>query len=338
MLRYTYTEICQMRYFPVFIKGERLRVLLIGGGAIAAAKLETLAGSGAQVTVVALAFGESVRMLALRYDCQLIQQAYSANLLQGCDIVVAATGDSATGEQIAADARAAGLWVNVVDNPPLCDFIFPAMIRRGVLQVAISTGGVSPVIARLLKQDFEQILPDGIEPLLACIKKQTPVVRKKLPDVQRRRLFWERVIRGPVGRMLSENRHSEAESWIESALAAAANRSRQDVLYIISIASYDPDDLTVRAVRQMGQADVILYEGGNAVLPMLERYARRDGEKYPVADCEDPVVQLADLGREGGVIVYLALVSNPAHTVRVEQLQDYAREHRLIQMPFTNAR
>ena len=320
-------ECNDMAYFPFFMVGDRLRVLLVGGGSIAAAKLETLAASGARVTIVALAFSEGVRALAQRYACCLLQQPYRAALLEDCNLVVAATGDAALGEQIAADAKVAGVWINVVDNPPLCDFIFPAMIRRGPLQVAISTGGTSPVLARLLKQDFEQMLPEGILALTGFLQSHTPSVRSALPDVQSRRLFWERVIRGPVGRMLERGEPEAAESWFQAALAHACRQTALQAFHFVAVHSFDPDALTVRQVRLLGKADTILYEGGQGMQPILERYARRDGEKYVVAPEDDPVARYREHIATGGVLAYLAWAPKGGCSVRRSQLLQCAADH-----------
>jgi uroporphyrin-III C-methyltransferase / precorrin-2 dehydrogenase / sirohydrochlorin ferrochelatase len=211
-----------------------------------------------------------------------------------------------------------------VDNPPLCDFIFPAMIRRGPLQIAISTTGVSPVLARLLKQDLEQMLPDGAEKLLAFIEGHTPLVRERLPDVQRRRLFWERVVRGPVARLLLEQGRDAADAWLQTALVAAEKQEKRRYFSIVRIPSFDPDDLTVRAVKTMGRADVVVYEGGRATLPILDRYARRDGEKYPVSPKDAPCDVISQLGASTGIVVYLMHASAPDCDVRCKQLYHYA--------------
>ena len=315
-----------MKYFPLFVSGARLRVLVVGGGVIAAAKLETLAAAGANVKIVALSFGEGVRALADRYSCRLLQQAYEPSLLADCNVVVAAAGDAQLGAQIARDAEAAGIWANIVDDPQRCDFIFPAIVRHGFLQIAISSGGVSPVLARLLKQDIEQILPENLEELLGFIKERTASVREVLPDVPPRRFFWERVIRGPVGRMLSLGQHDEASAWFLQALAHAAHGAAQRKIHLVTISSFDPDDLTVRMVRCIGKADVIFYEGGRGMLPLLDRYARRDAEKYALASVHDPVARGVALAGEGGAIVYLALASNGAwRDVRAQITQAAAR-------------
>ncbi len=294
-----------MKYFPLFVAGNRLKVLLVGGGTIAAAKLETLAAAGARMTVVAPQFGDGVLALAERYPCTLLRQEYEPELLGDHNVIVAATDDSALGKRIADDARASGIWANIVDAPALCDFIFPAITRHGPLQIAISTGGASPVMARLLKQDIEQILPEEIEALLTFMGNRTAEVREKLPDVQRRRLFWERVIRGPICRLLGRREEEAADQWFTQALRHTCEGQSLQSLHVLGVSSFDPDNLTVRMVRVIGQADLILYGGGRAMLPILDRYARRDADKYAVVHEVDPVHMMEGLLGRGGAIVYL---------------------------------
>ncbi len=300
-----------MKYFPLFVSGSTLRVLLVGGGTIAAAKLETVAAAGASITVVAPVFSDGVRALAARYSCTLLRSEYACSHLDGHNVVVAATDDPDLGRRIAADAHAAGIWANIVDAPEICDFIFPAILRHDPLQIAISTGGASPVIARLLKQDVEQILPSHLDKLFPFVAKKTALVRKQLPCVQQRRLFWERVIRGPVGRMLAAGEDIAAETWFENALGHACKRGLLHVFHFIAVPSYNPDDLSVRMVRTIGKADVIVYEGGRGMLPLLDRYARRDAEKYAMKPNQDCSTLMRPLLEQGGAIIYLARPHNP---------------------------
>jgi len=316
-----------MAYFPFYMRGKCLRVLLVGGGSIAAAKLETVAAAGAAVTIVAPQCGEGMQALIQRYGCHWLEDVYHPELLTGMNLVIVATDDPDLGQSIAADAARAGIWINVVDHPGLCDFIFPAMIRRDDLLIAISTGGTSPVLARLLKQEIEQLLPIGVERLAGFIQTRTPDVRSALPDLQQRRLFWERLLRGPVGRMLAGDQPLAAEAWFEAALAHARNRSSVQRLQLIQIRSFDPDDLTVRQVRQLGRADTILYAGGRGLLPLLERYARRDGVKVGLRPGDDPVARYRDLLEQGGILAYLAPVDDADHDRICAQFQTYAVEH-----------
>ena len=308
-----------MAYFPLFMRADRLHVLVVGGGEIAAAKLETLAGCGADVRVVAKEVGAGVRALAERYGTRVIEAAYEAVHLEGRNLVVVATGDAATGAAIAAEARAKGIWVNVVDDPENCDGIFPAMLQRGAMQVAISSGGVSPVLARLLKQQIEQQLPEGLDVLASFMAANKDRVRARLSGVQPRRLFWERIVRGPLPGLLAEGRREQADAWFEEALSVAGDAGRS-ALYLLRVMSFAPDLVAVRALRWLGQADVIAYEGGRAMLPLLERYARRDAVKVALEPGDTKWQERVEGWLENGkILVHLGWAGDPESVLRREE-------------------
>jgi len=269
-----------MDVFPMMLVTARMHALVVGGGPVAAAKLETLAGCGATVTLVAQRVGEGVRRLAATYDGSVVihERAYRHADLAGMTVVIVAVDDAALARRIGDEARAAGLPVNVVDNPELCDFIFPALIRRGRIRVAISSGGDSPVLARLLKQRVEDALPDGTEALADFLAAQTPAVRERLPEVQARRLFWERIIRGPVGEAVAAGDREAADRLLAAALVTASG-APQAALSVITMPPGDPDGMTIRASRLLSRADLVIALRMAGIETALDRYARRDAEK-----------------------------------------------------------
>lgn len=269
-----------MLYFPVFMDSSRIRALVVGGGTVAAAKIETLAGHGAQVKVVAREVREGVRHLAERHALEIEERLFREADLEGRTLAVVTVDDERTSRVIADQARARGIPVNVVDQPERCDFIFPAMIRRGPLQVAISSGGLSPVLARMLKQRIEQLLPAGLEGLAAFIGERSDLVRERLPEVQPRRLFWERLIMGPVAEALEKGDRARAEAGFSEALARAHVRPVGEVSVV-----HVPEDLaqlTLRDVRCIAQADRVVHDP-DVPLRVIERFARRDALKQGVA-------------------------------------------------------
>ncbi len=315
-----------MPYFPMFLDAARMQVLVVGGGAVAAAKLETLAGCGAAVTVVAPRISDGVRSLAAVHGCVVLEQAYRPELLEGRTLVVAAVDDPALGVRIAADARAAGLPVNVVDNPALCDFIFPAVIRRGGMQIAVSSGGTSPVLARLLKQEIENMLPEQLDRLAAYIATKTDAVRAALAELQPRRLFWERLIRGPVGAAVLSGDLDTADRRFDAALQSAGT-APQAALYLLRIPA-DPDLVTIRAVRLLGRADLVLADQGIAP-DWLERYARRDAVKCVIAplagDVEEVPARIGAALREGLLVACLFTADDPQCGHRAAEAAAVAR-------------
>ncbi len=153
--------------YPVFLKLNRLQVLIVGGGYVGYEKLSFLLKSSpdAQVTVVAKEFREELKALARLHDVQLRVGAYETSDLAGKQLVIAGTADAALNRQVHADAKAANLLVNVADTPELCDFYLSGNITKGDIKVAISTNGKSPTLAKRLREFFEDVLPEDLDDL-----------------------------------------------------------------------------------------------------------------------------------------------------------------------------
>lgn len=317
----------------MMVDTARMHALVIGGGPVAAAKLETLAGCGARVTVVATALSEGVRQLGAAYPetVTLLKRPYRLEDLEDKTAVVVAVDDPELASQIAAEARAARIPVNVVDNPPLCDFIFAALIQRGRIRIAISSGGDSPVLARLIKQRIEQALPGDIDSLADFLATHTPAVRGHLSDVQARRLFWESIIRGPAGMAAETGDRATADRLLTNALARADNRP-QGELNIVTMPSGDPEGITVRAARLLGRADLVIAIRMDGASVVLERYARRDAVKQVVTDAPtsgypswtDALSQLADALESGQSVSCLFPADAPATPERMRAVSNLA--------------
>ena len=170
-----------MSYLPLFLKiHPDFPVLVIGGGLIATAKVEALVSAGVKVDVIAKDFSRELTLLCGKYNFNLIKSEYKAEFIKNRDVVVAATDNDIVNQQVATDCRTQRILVNVVDNPLLCDFIFPALIKRGPLQIAISSSGISPVLARLIKQAIELIIPAQYQNLIEYIKYKKSRIHKSL--------------------------------------------------------------------------------------------------------------------------------------------------------------
>ena len=155
--------------FPVFLKLEDLRLLIIGAGEIGYEKLGTVLSNTpeAHVTVVANFFKKEVRELAFQHrNVQLIQAAYHAEFLDNCDVVIAAVNDLGLAERIRQDTKQKGKLLNAADKPSLCDFYLGSIITKGDVKIAISTNGKSPTLARRMKEFFNEALPDELETLV----------------------------------------------------------------------------------------------------------------------------------------------------------------------------
>jgi siroheme synthase-like protein len=208
-------------YYPIYLDIENREVLIIGGGNVCARKAETMMKYGARVTIVSPKFTEEIEGWAREGCLALKRKLYDHSDLQGASIVIASTSDTSVNEQIAADCRARKIPVNVVDVTPLCEFIVPAIIESGAIQIAISTGGKSPAVARTLKEDLQRAIgPEYAEvnELLASLRDSAKAV---LPtDVDRKR-FFDGIIAAGVLQMLRDGRRAEAYETIARACEEA---------------------------------------------------------------------------------------------------------------------
>ncbi len=167
-----------MDYFPLFIKLQQQPCLVIGAGEIAARKIELLTRAGAVITVIALEYSDAVRGLQDKHGLTCQQKAFAASDVVGFKLVVSATDNGATNQAVADAANALGIWVNVVDNPSLCTFIFPAIIDRSPIVAAISSGGASPVLVRLLRARLESLIPHQYGQLAHLAEKFRQAVKQ----------------------------------------------------------------------------------------------------------------------------------------------------------------
>jgi precorrin-2 dehydrogenase / sirohydrochlorin ferrochelatase len=170
-------------YYPVCLDLRDRPCVVIGGGAVAARKVEGLLECGARVTVVAPALVPRLQSLLDEGRIEARQRPYAKGDLAGVALAIAATDERAVNARVAAEARARGVWLNAADDPERCDFILPAVIRRGDLQIAVSTGGRSPALARRVREDLERLLPPEYADLLPLLADVRAELRQEGIDV-----------------------------------------------------------------------------------------------------------------------------------------------------------
>jgi uroporphyrin-III C-methyltransferase/precorrin-2 dehydrogenase/sirohydrochlorin ferrochelatase len=267
-----------MRHLPIFLDIQGRACLVVGGGAVAGRKVELLLRAGGRVTVVSPALGEGLAEASAQGRIRHVVTLFTPAALTGHCLVVAATANPAVNAAVAAAAADCGLPVNVVDDPALCTFIFPSVVDRSPVVVAVSTGGASPVLARVLRARLETLIPatyGRMADLMAAFRTE---VRARLPEGPARRRFWERVLQGPVAEQIYAGRERAAIRALRQALRdAAANPAPQGEVYLVGAGPGDPDLLTFRALRLMQQADVVVYD--RLVAPALLDLVRRDAER-----------------------------------------------------------
>lgn len=250
-----------MDAFPAFFPLAGRRVVVAGSGEPAEAKLRLLAGSPAKV-------------VHLEGDAALSPEAYA-----GAALVFVASADTAFAQAAAAAARAAGAPVNVVDRPELCDFTTPAIIDRGEVVAAVGTAGASPMLATLMRQDIEQRLPAGAGRVAALFRQMQDEVRAALPDLAERRAVLRDALSGDIARAAMDGDMTTAQTLLRAALTAGA-QGRACVEAIEAFA--EPDLITVRAVRALAAAD-ILVAAPDAPAGVTDM-ARRDAERMLPAE------------------------------------------------------
>ena len=299
-----------MNHFPLFADLRGRPVLLVGGGAVAARKAESLLKAGARVRVAA---GELGGAMAAFYEAGRLEWAareFDDALLDGVFFVVAATDDAALNRRVFAAAEARQKLANTVDNAALCSFVFPSMIDRGDIQIAVSSGGKAPVLARLVREKLEAALPQGLGAMAKLAGRWRGRVKGRLNSITQRRRFWEKLFADAQFQSLCENgRSDEAETLLARTLDAGI--TRRGSVALVGAGPGDAGLLTLKGLQKIQAADVVLYDAlvSDDVLELV----RRDAEKIFVGkraggkrvEQEDTNTLLLRLAQEGRRVVRL---------------------------------
>ena len=271
-----------MDYLPIFVDLRDRLVVVVGGGVVAARKIEHLLKAHARVRVVA---PELTPELCVFRDAGRLEYRpllFSPVHLDGAQLVVAATDDDAVNEAVSQAARERGIWANVVDDAKRSAFIFPALVDRSPVIVAIGTEGSSPTLARRVRTQIAALLPERLGELAGFASRWRGAVKAALPLLPERLRFWDRFFGGPVAASLLVGDAAGADSTMQRELdaARAAAGTHAGEVYLIGAGPGDPDLLTLRALQLLQQADVLLYD--RLVAPAIVGRARRDAEKVNV--------------------------------------------------------
>ena len=286
-------------------------VLLVGGGEVAERKLDLLLKANAKLTLVSPEFTDYItELINDNQNITAITSDYKKEHMKNSfAFVIAATNDESLNEQIAKQANSQGILVNVVDKPDICDFIFPSILERGSITVAVSTGGSSPVLARLLRTKLETMIPGAYGRLAKIISENRIPVRKKLINSKSNRIFWEEMLNGNFAELVLSGQDDEAVKYLNTEIERFdEGKKGEGEVYLVGAGPGDPDLLTFRALRLMQQADIALYD--RLVHPSIIDLIRRDAQKIYVGKQRDN------------------------HTVRQEEINDllvkYAKEGKRV--------
>ncbi len=265
-----------MDFLPIFLNIRDKNCLVVGGGTIATRRAELLLQAQAKVHVVAPQLSDSLQTWLEQQKITYRQGLFEIHDLQQKCLIIAATNDKHVNAEISKLAHDHNIPVNVVDQPELCSFIVPSIIDRHPVQIAVSTGGASPVLARLLRAKLESVIPSAYGRLAEFIAQFRDKVKKSL-SFEQRRGFWEHVLQGAIAEMLLSGKTREAYEELERLLQDKNQIQKFGEVYLVGGGPGDPDLLTFRALRLMQQADVVLYDRliSSAVLDLVRRDAER---------------------------------------------------------------
>ncbi len=268
-----------MDYLPLFLDLRGRTVLLVGGGEVAARKAAVLLEAGARLRVVAPALGQELAALLAAHGGEHVATTFAPAHIAGCALAIAATDDAAVNLAVGEAGRAANVWVNAVDDPAASSCLMPAIIDRSPVIVAIGSGGASPTLVRRLRAQVEALLPARLGELARRAGGWRAAARAALPDVDRRRRFWDGFFEGELAaRILAGAVDGEAcEARFAATLAADAAGTPRGIVWLVGAGPGDPDLLTLRAQQLLQQCDVVLYDRlvPGAVLARVRRDALR---------------------------------------------------------------
>ena len=268
-----------MDIFPISLKLQQQPCLIVGGGHIAYRKAVLLAKAGAVIDVIAPEIESSLLEIVETSQGQYIQAPFSLDIpLRNYRLVIAATNDKATNIQVFEAFEAEKILVNSVDDPPHCRFMVPALIDRSPLVVSIATNGTSPVLSRQIRTQLEASIPHGMGKLAEFSGKWRAAVKAKIENPDERRIFWEDLYASPLKEQVFNDNIAEADRLIEQALIEW--KTPKGEVYLVGAGPGDPELLTLKALRLMQQADVVIYD--RLVSPPILDLCRRDATKIYV--------------------------------------------------------
>ena len=269
-----------MEYLPLFLDVKNKPCLIVGGGVIAERKVSILSRAQASITIIAPKITAEIKR---QLDDKIVwlEKTFSVDdLVSDSDnyqVVIAATDDRKVNANVAQICRDNNILVNTADDSKNCDFILPSIIDRSPVQIAVSTGGASPVLARMLRTKLENCTPASYGQLAKLIEDNRKMVKEKFSTIDQRRKFWEQVLQGPIAEMVFANQLSTAQKLLDDAIHQADdNELPQGEVYLVGAGPGDPDLLTFRALRLMQQADVVVYD--RLVSQEIMDLVRKDAE------------------------------------------------------------
>jgi len=266
-----------MEHLPIFFQIKNKPCLVVGGGSIAARKVALLLKAQAEVTVVSPELCHELKLLHEEGNIHHVAREFEDMDLENCVAVIAATDAPAVNERVSQLAQQLRVPVNVIDKPELGSFIMPSIIDRSPVMIAVSTGGASPVLARLIRTRLEGSIPAAYGHLAQLVESFRDKVKAAFPNVKSRRNFWERILEGTVAELVFTGHDADARKLLQKAIDEQSEvPDIPGEVFLVGAGPGDPDLLTFRALRLMQQADVVVYD--RLVSPAIMDLVRRDAE------------------------------------------------------------
>lgn len=294
-----------MERLPAFLDVKGKRCVVVGGGEVALRKATLLVRAGARLHVVAPDLCAPLKTLCEQSGSLVCPIEFQPCCLGGATLVIAATDSLEVNTRVSEHAQTLGIPVNVVDQPELCTFIVPAIVDRSPILVAISSGGASPILARSIKGLIDSLLPARVDRLAALLRELRTAIKKKVPDFSQRTKFWEKILEGDIPELVYSGKEQEAR---EKILTQADKPSpEQGEVYLVGAGPGDPELLTLKALRLMHKADIVLYDRlvSEAILLKLRPDAdkvfvgkARSDHAVPQEDLNSMLVRLAKEGKK----------------------------------------
>lgn len=265
-----------MDYLPLFCQLRGKTCLLVGGGDIAERKARLLLKAGANLHVCALRFSPQFQLWQQSGELTIIQTPFAAEMIDGCWLVIAATDDEQVNQQVSAAAEARRVFCNVVDAPDGASAIMPSIVDRSPLMIAISSGGTAPVMARLLREKIEAILPQHLGNIATWAGSLRQRVKNQFSEMGQRRRFWEKVFHHDrLAQTLANKDTAQAAKLTETLFSEPLDNKGEVVL--VGAGPGDAGLLTLKGLQAIQQADVVVYD--RLVSDEIMELVRRDAER-----------------------------------------------------------
>jgi uroporphyrin-III C-methyltransferase/precorrin-2 dehydrogenase/sirohydrochlorin ferrochelatase len=296
-----------MKYYPLFYKLEDKRCLVVGGGQIALRRAKSLLPAGAVIDLIAPDIIDELKALVVTSGGVVTEAEFDAErIANNYVVVVAATNSRTVNERVEDYARQHSVLFNRVDLPGRCDFIFPSIIDRSPLTIAISNSGSSPVLLSILKQQLSQFVPNAYGELSSFVGENRSRVKEILPDILQRSSFWHAVLKGTIAEAFLAGKKQEASILLNDALKSPVHFMAQGEVYLIGAGPGDPDLLTLKAFRLIQLAEVVLYDRlvSDDIMALVNKQAelvyvgkRRDKHAVPQQDINQLLIDYAKKGK-----------------------------------------